>query len=274
MEEILGLGVAGNFTNHLEQAGESKDFANIISDEEGAPKGLFPFYVPYRTDFLGRYCINSAKVVLPENHTLNVQAEPEIALECDIIYENNKVKSLIPKYFMAFNDASIRNDIVAKKLSQKKNFSVGSKGLGNKILLDKFDNNGICDDYSLTSFLIDNGKIHQYGDNISLLHYSYFYKKLIDWIIKKLNTQTEHAVLEDFSHIIQEAKYPKKYLIAIGSTSYTHFAEERFLKEGDEICIIAYNHKVYDNKQIQSFIQQGVRELDHTSILRQQVCLK
>lgn len=43
MREFLGFGVAGNFANHLEQAGEADDFADIISDEKDEPKGIFHF---------------------------------------------------------------------------------------------------------------------------------------------------------------------------------------------------------------------------------------
>lgn len=271
MKEYLGFGIAGNFANHLEQAGEANDFMNIMSDEEGAPKGIFPFYIPKDNTFLGRYCIDNKKIILPKDTTLRAQAEPEIGLECDVIYENDKVKTLIPRFFMAFDDASIRNDSSATKLSQKKNFSVASKGCGFKLQIDKFEEGGICDNYSLTSFLICNGKAHQYGDNAKLTHYSYFYQKLIDWTVKKLNTQEDHAVLENLSTIIKRADYPSKILIAIGATSYTEFAETRFLQEGDEVCVVAYNHNIYTNDKIRDLIEQGVLSLKEASIVRQEV---
>ena len=44
--DIPGFGVAGNFTGHLEQAGESPDFVAIKTAEHKAPKGVFPFYIP------------------------------------------------------------------------------------------------------------------------------------------------------------------------------------------------------------------------------------
>ena len=271
MKDFLGFGIAGNFANHLEQAGEANDFINVISDEEGAPIGIFPFYIPKNDTFLGRYCIDNQKIILPQDTLLKVQAEPEIALECEVLYENNKVKTLIPKFFMAFDDTSIRNDKTATKISQKKNFSAASKGYGKKIPIDVFEKGGICDNYSLTSFLIIDGKAHQYGDNVKLTHYCYFYKKLIDWIVKKLNTQVDHAVLENLSDVISKAHYPVRIVIAIGATSYTHFAENRFLQEGDEVCVITYNHTVYTNEQIQNLIQQGVVEIKNASIVRQEV---
>lgn len=274
MKEYLGFGVAGNFANHLDQAGEAVDFANVVSDEEGAPKGLFPFYIPKDNTFLGRYCIDNKKIILPKDTTLISQAEPEIGLECDVIYdENHKIKALIPKFFMAFNDVSIRNDRSATKLSQKKNFSTASKGCGLRLPIDKFEEGGICDNYSLTSFIIYDGKAHQYGDNARLTNYMYFYQKLIDWTVKKLNTQEEQSVLEEIYPIIKRADYPQKILIAIGATSYTKLAETRFLKEGDEVCVVAYNHNVYSNDKIKDLIEQGVFGLKEASIVRQEVVI-
>jgi len=43
--QAIGFGVAGNFTGHLEQAGEASDFVGVEA-AAGAPKGVFPFYVP------------------------------------------------------------------------------------------------------------------------------------------------------------------------------------------------------------------------------------
>ncbi|RDU71025.1 hypothetical protein CQA66_07365 [Helicobacter aurati] len=271
-EEFLGFGIAGNFANHLEQAGEANDFKEVISDEEGAPKGIFPFYIPKDNTFLGRYCINNHNIILPKDTFLNAQAEPEIGLECTVVYgTNGEVHSLIPQFFMAFDDTSIRNDANATKISQKKNFSAGSKGYGHKLPIDRFQKGGICDNYSLTSFLLFDGEIHQYGDDIQLIHYKYFYEKLLNWITKKLNTQVDHAVLENLSNIIRRTNQPTKILIAIGATSYTHLAETRFLQEGDEICVVVYNHNKYHNSQIRSLIEQGVTGLKECSIVRQQV---
>ena len=37
-DNIFGIGVAGNFTGHLEQAGEAKDFLHVRVSDEQAPK--------------------------------------------------------------------------------------------------------------------------------------------------------------------------------------------------------------------------------------------
>lgn len=269
MREYLCFGIIGNFPNHLTQAGEASDFISISDD---TPKGLFPFYIPNCDSFLGRYCIDNDVIIIPNNN-YNVQAEPEICLECDVVYNNGKVASLDPKFFFAFNDVSIRNYGDASKLSQKKNFSKASKGCGRKISIDKFDNDGICDNFSLTSFLIFDGELHQYGDNSKLTSYTFFYKKLLDWIIEKLNTQTDEFVLENLMNIIRRSNYPSKILIAAGATSYTSIGEERFLQNGDEICIVSYNHNQYTNDDIKQLIKNGVREIEGASVVRQNVLI-
>ena len=45
-DDVIGLGVAGNFAGHLEQAGEASDFVDVVVEDAAAPKGIFPFYVP------------------------------------------------------------------------------------------------------------------------------------------------------------------------------------------------------------------------------------
>lgn len=270
MKNCAGFGIIGNFAGHLEQAGEASEFEQVKDD--GLPKGIFPFYIPDHDTFLGRYCINNCNIVLPSTQNLIVQAEPEIALECDIKYNSNKeIIELTPQFFMAFNDTSIRNDQLAKKLSQKKNFSHASKGLGPKIKIDKFEEGGICDDYSLTSFLIADNKAHQYGEVSKLTEYSLFYTRLIKWIIEKLNTQKDEMALENLKDVLKKAKYPEKLIIAIGATKYTNLGENRFLKQGDEVCVVTYNHKVFTNEEIKEMMEKGIYTADGISIVRQKV---
>lgn len=273
MKEFLGVGIAGNFADHLEQAGEADGFKNIKSDEEGAPKGIFPFHVPHHPR-LQNYCFNNHELVLPENYEdKNIQAEPEIGLECEIIYEGNLVKSIVPKFFMAFNDASVRKDPTATKISEKKNFSTGSKALGNKIAIDKFSAGGICDNYSIVSFVQFDGELHLYGKCSPLTTYSYFYEQLLDWVKRKFNTQKDEFALEDFREILAIGKYPKNLILAIGATCYTEIGEKRFLREGDEVCIVVFNHNQFTLEQIQSLVksQEQHNHGDNISMIRQKV---
>lgn len=106
----IGLGVAGNFTGHLEQAGEASDFKDLAIVDPRAPKGVFPFYIPGDgSHFLHHYPISSTKIRLGlanENH----QIEPEVSLLCDLRYENRCVVDITPREAMAHNDCSIRNN--------------------------------------------------------------------------------------------------------------------------------------------------------------------
>lgn len=59
-KDFIGFGVAGNFTGHLEQAGEAADFVAVKTEEAIQPKAIFPFYVPSETlspteQFLSNY---------------------------------------------------------------------------------------------------------------------------------------------------------------------------------------------------------------------------
>ena len=42
--KFIGLGVAGNFAGHLEQAGEASDFVAVVVRDIIVPKALFPFF--------------------------------------------------------------------------------------------------------------------------------------------------------------------------------------------------------------------------------------
>lgn len=277
LENILGFGLAGNFANHLEQAGEASDFACLVGDDACAPKGMFPFYVPRSASYLGRFCFDNNAIILPTDKSLSVQAEPEVALKCELIYsaDKNLVQDIVPTHFMAFNDASVRNNKSAKKLSQKKNFSLGSKGYGaNKIAIPKgeFTQGGICDSYSIASFICTDGVWEAYGELSRLDTYSYFYEILIEWMIKKLNFQEEFGVLQSLYEVIREADYPKYALITIGATRYVPKNEKRFLAEGDIVSVAVFNHKKYSLDFVQNLVKQGdFTNLSDISILKQKV---
>ena len=48
LTKMATFGVAGNFTGHLEQAGEASDFVNVKTKEAIAPKAMFPTYIPFK----------------------------------------------------------------------------------------------------------------------------------------------------------------------------------------------------------------------------------
>jgi len=272
--DFLGLGIAGNFALHLAQAGELEDFKEIITADEAAPKGMFPFYLPKSVetakDILNTYPLSSSAIKLPSEN-VNVQAEPEVALICDLEYTNNKLSKIIPTHFGAYNDCSIRV-AGASKISDKKNWGENSKGISqNLIQIDKFYDGGIMDSYSICSFLKRNNQIHAYGEDVELNGYSYFYKKLLDWMVNQVNIQENFGPLEPLNEYILRCENPAKAIISIGATRYTHYGETTFLKNGDEIFVVLYNKNKTSSSEVISSIQNNLFEDKSMSILRQKI---
>jgi hypothetical protein len=245
-KDSIGLGVAGNFAKHLQQAGELKDFENIETKED-EPKGIFPFYLPESECFLGTYSLHSEKLELPD-YEENAQVEPEIAIHFDIVYdENKKVVDLIAKEFTTFNDCTIRKE-GADKISEKKSWGSFSKGVAKQwIAIDKFEEGGVMDNYHLCSYVRRDGTLHPYGVDAPLLGYSYFYSQLKEWLIEKINHQEDFGPLEDIASHLENCNYPKQALISIGATAYEKFGEENYLQSGDEIFVVAYDKRYDDN---------------------------
>jgi len=271
LKNYIGFGIAGNFAHHLDQAGEAKDFVDVIVDEENAPKGIFPFYAKDSDTFLNIFPLSNDKITIPNDSSYKVQVEPEVALVCEILYEDNKVIDLNINYFTAYNDCSIREPAAAK-ISMKKNWGKNTKGISNDFIkVDSFEKDGIMDNYAIASFLKDEDGFHEYGKDSNINTYSYFHTKLKNWIINKLNTQKDFGPLEDLHNIIKQNNKPKNMIIAIGATQYTDFGENRYLKKGDEIYICLYNRTKYNYNEIISNIKNDNFNLEGTSILHQVV---
>lgn len=274
----LGLGIAGNFALHLAQAGELEDFKNIITEDEAAPKGIFPFYLPCATtsdnlrpkEILSTYPLSSTSIKLPKEN-VNVQAEPEVVLLCQIDYENDKVAKITPKSFAAYNDCSIRVS-GAQKISDKKNWGPDSKGIAAELInIDKFSPNGVMDEYSICSYLRRNDELHAYGENVELNGYSYFYDKLTEWIKNQINTQKDFGPLEDVKSYMLTCNRPENLLISIGATRYTPYGETTFLQENDEVLVVVYNHRTYTQDDVIKTLQDREYKKENMSILAQKV---
>jgi hypothetical protein len=97
------------------------------------------------------------------------------------------------------------------------------------------------DRYHLCSFVKRDEVLHPYGVNAPLLGYSYFYTKLKQWLIEKMNTQEDFGPLEDIAAHLKGCDYPTKAFISIGATAYAHFGEHNYLQSGDEVYVIAYD---------------------------------
>lgn len=278
-ENYLGLGIAGNFALHLAQAGELEEFKDIITQEEAAPKGIFPFYLPNYSPSLNKqtaktilktYPLSSDTIKLP-NQDVNVQMEPEVALVCKLSYIDGKVDAIIPTHFGAYNDCSIRV-AGADKISDKKNWGADSKGIASTLIgLEHFSKGSVLDDFSICSFLKCNHTITLYGENVELTGYSYFYEKLTTWLKEQINTQKDFGPLEPLSDYIEACNYPSNAIISIGATRYTAYGEKTFLLAGDEIFVVVYNHKTYSLSEIQESLLQEQYLTKDISILHQKV---
>lgn len=241
----IGFGVAGNFAGHLEQAGESRDFTEVKTEEEDAPKGLFPFYLPKGGPaFLNVYPLTATVLQLPEE-PCDLHMEPEVALVCTLRYENGKVAEITPTAFGAYNDATIRKQ--APKISVKKNWGAFTKGFSSTLVpIDRFAPGGVMDSWRIASFLLRNGEWKRYGQDSPVLGYSYFYEKLLRWMTEKLGNQHDHGPLEELPALLEAAGRPETAVISIGATRYTEYGETTFLRAGDVAAVVAYDGNLYD----------------------------
>ena len=241
LKDYLGFAVAGNFANHLGEAGEADEFAVIQTKEKDAPKGMFPFYIKGHESFLGTYPICDEVILTHGRENENLQVEAEVALICDFVYEDKKVIDIIPKYFSAFNDCSIRVNN-GEKLSTKKNWGKNTKGISQEIIeIDNFTQDGILNKYHIASFIKRDGIVHDYGTTSAVKSYSYFFGQLKEWMIDKLNNQEDCGPLEEIAPFLKNAKDAKGILIAAGATAYSEFGKNNFLQKGDEIFVYIYN---------------------------------
>jgi len=276
--EIPCFGVAGNFTGHLEQAGEAVDFLNVKA-EAGAPKALFPTYIPGKPSaeektpsFLHEYPFDSKKIIYPAGEQ-KVQLEPECAIICDATWENGKLINLKPVLFGASNDCSIRKE-GAKKISLKKNWGPSSKGISDQLLkIDEFSSKGILHKYRIASFLLRNGEAFTYGEDSAVRDYSYIYQRLLNWITDKLNNQQNEGPAEEINVYLNEAGCPEQIMISIGATRYTDFGEHNFLQNEDESVVVLYPEDKYSFNDIKSLVENHDFSKEDISILNQKVCL-
>ncbi len=274
-KEFLGLGIAGNFALHLDQAGEAEDFKDIITEDEAAPKGMFPFYLPKNPqttakEILKTYPLSSDTIVLPKE-SLNVQAEPEVGLICELSYTDGKISAIKPTHFGAYNDCSIRV-AGAAKISDKKNWGANSKGISQTLLeIDKFEDGGVMDKFTICSFLRRNEKLEAYGENVELNGYSYFYTQLLEWIQNQINTQKDFGPLEPILEYIKDAAYPTQAVISIGATRYTPYGETTFLQTGDEVLVVVYDRETYTLENVINKLQDKEYSAPKMSLLAQKV---
>ena len=278
LSNMATFGVAGNFTGHLEQAGEDKDFLSIKTPEASAPKAIFPTYLPENTDstqkaapeFLHIFPFDSSKIIFPKNE-IKLQIEPECGIIFNVKWSENKIEELIPLYFGASNDCSIRKE-GASKISQKKNWGNASKGFADKLIpIDVFSEKGIINKYNIASFIKRKDNVFVYGENSCIKDYSYIYEKLINWMKDKLNNQENTGPAEKLNDYLLEAGKPEQIMISIGATRYTDFGEHNFLEIMDKTYVVLYPSDQYTPEDIFRMVQTDDLNYETISALVQTV---
>lgn len=273
LTDCFGLGVAGNFAGHLEQAGEAKDFVGVDSPE-AAPKGIFPWFVPGSPDFLGVFPLSSDSLILPQTDApLNLQIEPEAAAICRVNYEDGLPTRLTPEALAAFNDCSIRRP-GARRISEKKNWGAASKGIAPQgFATEQLNRDGTSGALRIASFLRRGDACFEYGIDSPLAGYSYFGDALLSWIVDRLCNQTgEEAPLEDVGALLAACGRPERIVIGLGATRYSYFGEREFLRAGDESIVILYDGDVHTAARISEAVAARAEfELERASVLTQLV---
>lgn len=273
LEKVIGLGVAGNFTGHLEQAGEAADFKNVTVKDAKAPKAIFPFYLPKSAEsrldtFLHTFPLSSDKVNISGTISENHQMEPEVGVLCEIEYDGDEVRALKPVAFGAYNDCSIRRP-GAKKISEKKNWGADSKGFSASLIsLSGFDDSSEISSYRIACFLKRNGEVNVYGVDSAARDYSYMYGTLLSWIVDRMNNQKNEGPAENIHEYLLDSAKPEMALISIGATRYTEYGETHFLQPGDVSYVVVY-HEKYTGEEILKMVENDSFASDGISALVQ-----
>ena len=269
-EQMIGFGVAGNFAGHLEQAGEAADFTQVKTENAIQPKAIFPFYVPSeKAGFLSTFPLSHNQINFPQGAD-NLQIEPEIALICDLIYKEKQVEKIIPCYFAAYNDCSIRRPN-AKKICEKKNWGAASKGVSTKLIpLSSFIKGSEIDQYRIACFHKRNSELNTYGIDSPAIGYSYFHQQLLDWIVDRMNNQPDEGPMNHIASLLEQANYPEQAIISIGATRYTEFGETHFLQPNDLSIVVVYNGEKYSAEEIEKMARDE-KFADDISALIQKV---
>jgi len=275
LRAAAGIGVAGNFAGHLEQAGEAADFANVVATAAEAPKGIFPWYVPGRDDFLGVFPVTHDLLHLPDEPGVGLQIEPEAGVLARLSYDDTgAVTAIAPEAVLAWNDCSIRRE-GARKISHKKNWGPASKGAAARgFAVHDIDAGGALAPLRIASFMRRDGRAHAYGVDSPARGYSYAGTGLIDWMIDRLRNQegSGDTPLEPVGRYLDAAGRPDHALIGIGATRYTDFGESTYLVRGDESIVIVYDERDSSPETVAAAVEAGAEDtLPNASVLRQRV---
>lgn len=270
-----GLGVAGNFAGHLEQAGEAADFANVVPVAAEAPKGIFPWFVPGRDGQLGVFPVTHDLLVLPHQPGVDLQIEPEVGLLARLGYDaQGRVVAITPQAVAAWNDCSIRRE-GARQISDKKNWGPASKGVAARgFAVDDIAPDGGLAPLRIACFMRRDGRVHEYGVDSPAAGYSYAGPVLIDWLLDRLANQqgSRDSPLEPAGEYLRQAGCPEQAFIGIGATRYTPFGEGTYLVAGDKSIVIVYDQRQSSPQDVAAAVADGREQaLPGASVLTQRV---
>lgn len=280
----LGLGVAGNVAGHMEQAGEADPAAHKADKKASTPAAIFAFYAPQAENVGERFLpdgssdgcdavnpktpaaarqqrrrlgpqdgwqfpVTNAVIDFPHlEGASKVQVEPEIALLADIVYApcGGKVERLVPRKVAAFNDCSIRQLDGAEKLSEKKNWGFGSKGISLETFrVRSFKKGSLVDYLVLVSYVKRGGQIHQYSISAPARNYCMFHEPLLEWIVERMNNQKDEGKWENVSELLEACDHPTSVWIALGAGEYTTWGNENYLQPRDECLVVVYDEREF-----------------------------
>jgi len=251
-----GLGVAGNVAGHMAQAGEA-DAPAATAEKPKTPAAIFTFYAPHphtvdasENEVLGRlenFPVTNAVIDFPKIGG-NVQVEPEMGLYVDVVYakDGGSVERLVPRRVAAFNDCSIRKLDGSEKLSEKKNWGHGSKGISlRSFRVNSLSPGTLVDKLVLVSYVRREGEVQQYSVAAPARNYLMFHEPLLDWIVDRINNQQNVGKWENIFPQLVESDYPTSMWIALGAGEYTEWGQKNFLQPKDEALVLIYNEDTF-----------------------------
>eukprot|EP00434_Breviolum_minutum_P018664 symbB.v1.2.016467.t2/scaffold1252.1/size200744/15 len=265
----FGLGVAGNVAGHMQQAGEAD-----ASHSSNMPAAVFTFYAPHphtvdatEDEVLGRlenFPVTNAVIDFPP-HGGNVQVEPEMGLLCDIVYakDSSSVERLIPRRVAAFNDCSIRQLDGSSKLSEKKNWGAGSKGISlRSFRINSISKGSYVDQLCLASYIKRGEDTFQYSVPAPARNYLLFHDALLDWIVDSINTQQDTDKWEEIFPLLVESDYPVSMWIALGAGEYTDWGSTNYLQPKDQSLVMVYDEEIFPNGPDEELVEKLFEEGD------------
>jgi hypothetical protein len=267
------FGVAGNFAGHLEQAGEAVDFVNVDA-AAAMPKGIFPWYVPGSSTFLGAFPLSSDELVVPDPAVApgRIQIEPELAVLCDIVRDAaGGITGLAPRWVAAFDDCSLRRPN-ARRISEKKNWGAGSKGLAHIALAaTDLSPDGSLAALRLACFLRRGTETHAYGVDSAIPTYTLFGEPLLEWLADRLANQrgSDDTPLEDVGALLHACPNATTVLVGVGASRYEPYGETTFVEAGDEAIVVLYDSRAHASDDVAQLVAaRRDGELTSASVLR------